>query len=122
MGRFRTNAEETESYFERIVYHLHAERVWPDRDFMPEAESMALRYQIIDEIEGMDEIPKSHFVYQGNPDLEVGDSPLVVAPGKRPMVNGIGGGWKLNLKNARIAKSVSAKTTCCAPTESSPRL
>ena len=48
---------------------------------MPEAEAMALRDRIIDEIEGMDEIPESFFVYKDDLDLEVGDSPLVISPG-----------------------------------------
>ena len=63
MGRHLTNAEEAESCFESIVYQLHAERMWPDREFMPEDESMAIRDRIIDEIQGMDEIPESTFAY-----------------------------------------------------------
>ena len=81
LGRYKTNGEAAETFFEGIVYELHAERVWPDREFMPEDEAMALRDRIIDEIEGMDEIPHPRFTYRNDPDLDVGDSPLVISPG-----------------------------------------
>ncbi len=81
MGRYSTDAEEVEAFYEGIVYLLHAEREWPDREFMPEAKAMALWDRIIDEIQGMDEIPDSNFTYQDDPDLEVGDSPLVISRG-----------------------------------------
>ena len=84
LGRHLTNAEEAESSFESIVYSLHAERRWPDREFMPEDEAMAIRDRIIDEVKGMDEIPEStftYFAYKDDLDLEVGDSPLVISPG-----------------------------------------
>ena len=81
LGRHVTNAEEAECCFESIVYELHAERRWPDLEFMPEAEAMAIRDRIVNEIEGMDEIPESFFVYKDDIDLEVGDSPLVISPG-----------------------------------------
>ena len=42
LGRYKTNGEAAETFFEGIVYELHAERVWPDREFMPEDEAMAL--------------------------------------------------------------------------------
>ena len=59
----KTNGEVAEMFKESIVYTLHAERRWPDREFMPEAEAiMALRDQIIDEIQGMDEMPNPKFL------------------------------------------------------------
>ncbi len=106
MGRYKMNGEVVETYREGIVYNLHAERVWPDREFMPEAEAiMALRDQIIDEIQGMDEIPAPRFTYRNVSDLEVRDSPLVISPGWQAAhtMNGIEGGMNLKPKNARIA-------------------
>ena len=83
-GRHETNGEKAESFFESIVYQLHAERRWPDREFMPEDEAMAIRDRIIDEVQGMEEIPEStfaYFAYKDDLDLKVGDSPLVIRPG-----------------------------------------
>ena len=80
-GRHETNGEKAEVFRESIVYTLHAERRWPDREFMPEDEAMAIRDRIIEEIEGMDEIPEPNFTYKDDLDLEVGDSPLVISPG-----------------------------------------
>ena len=48
---------------------------------MPEDEAIDLRDRIIDEIEGMDEIPHPRFTYRNDPDLKVGDSPLVISLG-----------------------------------------
>ena len=79
-GRHETNGEQAEIFRESIVYTLHAERRWPDREFMPEAKAMALRDRIIDEVEGMDEIPEPNFTYKDDLDLKVGDSPLVISP------------------------------------------
>lgn len=81
LGRHLTNAEEAEVFRESIVYTLHAERRWPDREFMPEDEAMAIRDRIIEEVEGMDEIPEPNFTYKDDLDLKVGDSPLVISPG-----------------------------------------
>ena len=83
MGRYKTNAEVAEMFFESIVYTLHAERRWPDREFMPEDEAVTLRDRIIDEIEGMDKMPDPNFAYNltYEEDLKVGDSPLVISPG-----------------------------------------
>lgn len=63
MGRYCTNAEQSEAHFEGIVYCLHAERDWPDREFMPEAAAIALRDRIVNEIQGMDELPAPDFTY-----------------------------------------------------------
>lgn len=65
------------------MYWLHAERDWSDREFMPEAETIALRDRIVDEIQGMDELPAPGFVYDHSygEELEVGDSPLAIRPG-----------------------------------------
>ena len=81
LGRYLTNGERVDMYRESIVYNLHAERRWPDREFMPEDEAMAIRDRIIDEVKGMDEIPESFFTYKDDLDLEVGDSPLVISQG-----------------------------------------
>lgn len=42
---------------ESIVYLLHAEKEWPDREFMPESEAVDLRDRIVNEIQGMDKVP-----------------------------------------------------------------
>ena len=93
LGRYKTNGEAAETFFEGIVYELHAERVWPDREFMPEDEATALRDRIIDEIEGMDEIPHPRFTYRNDPDLKVGDSPLVISLGWQAAYDEWDRGW-----------------------------
>ncbi|MCS1410240.1 MAG: hypothetical protein M2R45_03431 [Verrucomicrobia subdivision 3 bacterium] len=69
---------------ESIIYFLHAERVWPDKEVMPEAEARALRDRIINEIPGMDTLevndPFCYNIDYGD-ELELGDSPLVIRPG-----------------------------------------
>ncbi len=81
--RFNTNAEMAEVWFESIVYSLHAEREWPDREFMPEAEAIAIRDRIINEIQGMDELPYPEFAvdHDYRDELEVGFSSLVISRG-----------------------------------------
>ena len=83
LGRHVTNVEEAECCFESVVYELHAERRWPDREFMPEAEAIAIRDRIVNEIEGMDKIPRPGFAYNLTYEegLKVGDSSLVISPG-----------------------------------------
>ena len=81
-----TYAESAESFKESIVYALHAERKWPDREFMPEDEAVALRDRIINEVQWTDKLPsgpENHFTIHGKyvDELEVGDSPLVISPG-----------------------------------------
>ena len=39
LGRYITNTELAERYKESIVYTLHAEKRWPDREFMAEDKS-----------------------------------------------------------------------------------
>ncbi len=81
--RYNTNAEMVEKWFESIVYSLHAERVWPDREFMPEDEAVALRDRIVNEIQGMDKLPYPGFAidHDYRDELEDGFSPLVISPG-----------------------------------------
>lgn len=54
-----------------------------DREFMPEADAMALRDRIVNEIQGIDEIPGPRFAvnYRYLEELEAGNSPLVISPG-----------------------------------------
>ena len=101
MGRHLTNAEEAECCFESIVYELHAERRWPDREFMPEAEAMAIRDRIIEEIEGMDEIPESFFTYKDDLDLKVGDSPLVISQGWQAAYDEWDRSWNIRERHER---------------------
>ena len=95
MGRYCTNAEQAEAHFEGIVYCLHAERRWPDREFMPEDEAIALRDRIVDEIQGMEELPAPDFVYDHSyeEELEVGFSPLVISPGWQAAYDKWDRGW-----------------------------
>ena len=81
--RYKTNAEMVEVWFESIVYSLHAEREWPDREFMPEDEAVALRDRIVSEIQGMDKLPYPEFAidHDYRDELEDGFSPLVISPG-----------------------------------------
>ena len=81
--RYNTNAEMAEVWFESIVYSLHAERVWPDKEFMPEDEAVALRDRIVNEIQGMDKLPEPEFAidHDYRDELEEGFSPLVISPG-----------------------------------------
>ena len=83
LERYRTNAEVAEMFKEAIVYTLHAERRWPDREFMPEDEAVALRDRIVQEIQGMEEMPDPGFSDSNdyNVELEEGFSPLVISPG-----------------------------------------
>ena len=50
---------------------------------MPEGKAIALRDRIVDEIQGMEELPAPDFVYDHSyeEELEVGFSPLVISPG-----------------------------------------
>ena len=50
---------------------------------MPEGKAMTLRDRIVNEIQGMDEIPEPRFAvnYRYIDELKVGDSPLVINPG-----------------------------------------
>ena len=95
MGRYCTNAEQAEAHFEGIVYCLHAERDWPDREFMPEAEAIALRDRIVDEIQGMEELPAPDFVYDHSyeEELDVGFSPLVISQGWQKAYDEWDAGW-----------------------------
>ena len=81
--RNHTNGELAEMFQEAIVYCLHAERMWPDREFMPEDEAIAIRDRIVNEIQGMEEMPDPGFseVNDYMDELEVGLSPLVISPG-----------------------------------------
>ena len=83
LERYRTNAEVAEMFKEAIVYCLHAERMWPDREFMPEDEAIALRDRIVNEIQGMDKMPDPGFSSSNGyrEELEEGFSPLVISPG-----------------------------------------
>ena len=69
---------------EAIVYCLHADRVRPDREFMPEDEDIAFRDRIVNEIQGMDKMPRYEFAVVSNKytdGQEVESSPLVISPG-----------------------------------------
>ena len=81
--RNHTNGELAEMFKEAIVYCLHAERMWPDREFMPEDEAIAIRDRIVNEIQGMERMPNPGFseVNDYMDELEVGLSPLVISPG-----------------------------------------
>ena len=110
LGRHVTNAEEAECCFESIVYELHAERRWPDREFMPEDEAMAIRDRIIDEVKGMDEIPESnfaYFAYKDDLDLKVGDSPLVINPGWQAAYDEWDQSWNIRERHERENRVMS---------------
>ena len=82
--RHDTNGELAERHKEAIVYCLHAERMWPDREFMPEDEGIAIRDRIVKEIQGMEEMPDPGFSHVNRYSLnepKVGFSPLVISPG-----------------------------------------
>ena len=65
---------------EAIVYLLHAERMWPDREFRPEDEAIAIRHRIVNEIQGMDEVPRPKFAIALDymDEREAGDTPLMI--------------------------------------------
>ncbi len=74
---------------------------------MPEDETIALRDRIVDEIQGMDEMPNPRFVFDLDyeKELKVGDSPLVINPSWQKVYDeGISDGMHFMPKNARIAK------------------
>ena len=83
LERPSTYGELAERHKEAIVYCLHAERMWPDREFMPEDEAVALRDRIVQEIQGMEEMPDPGFSHVNDYDVELeeGFSPLVISPG-----------------------------------------
>lgn len=56
-NRPHTYGELAETWFQSIVYCLHAERMWTDREFMPEDEAVALRDRIVNEIQEKEEMP-----------------------------------------------------------------
>lgn len=55
-NRPHTYGELAETWFQSIVYCLHAERMRLDREFMSE-EAIAIRDRIVKEIQGMEEMP-----------------------------------------------------------------
>lgn len=67
---------------ESIVYSLRARKRWPDKEFMKESRTIALRDRIVNEIQGMDKVPLPEFAIAGKyrDELEVGVSPLVISP------------------------------------------
>ena len=84
--RHSTYGELVEGSKEVIVSMLQSKKRWPDREFMPDDEAIALRDRIITEIQGMDKLPtetKNHFAINLDyaDELEAGDSPLVIRPG-----------------------------------------
>ena len=106
-GRHETNGERVNMYRESIVYNLHAERRWPDREFMPEDEAMAIRDRIIDEVKGMDEIPDHpRFAYKDDLDLKVGDLPLVISPGWQAAYAEWDRSWNIRERHERENRQV----------------
>ena len=95
LERRRTNAEVAEMFKEAIVYTLHAERRWPDREFMPEDEAIAIRDRIVNEIQGMDKMPDPGFSSSNGykEELEEGFSPLVISPGWQAAYDEWNAGW-----------------------------
>ena len=95
LERRRTNAEVAEMFKEAIVYTLHAERRWPDREFMPEDEAIAIRDRIVNEIQGMEEMPDPGFSSSNGyrEELEVGFSPLMISPGWQSAYDKWNAGW-----------------------------
>ena len=78
-----TYGEYANSFYEGIGYKLHAPRMWPDKEYMPEEEMLALRDRIMAEIDPND-IPKSPgFAYSGAHEeaLEAGDPFLIPKEG-----------------------------------------
>ncbi len=93
--RYNTNAEVAEMWFESIVYSLHALKRWPDKEFMPEDEAVALRDRIVKEIQGMDELPYPGFAidHDYRDELEPGFSPLVINRGWQKAYDEWNAGW-----------------------------
>ena len=85
--RHSTYGELVEGSKEVIVTMLQSKKRWPDREFMPDDEAIALRDRILTEIQGMDKLhasgAKDHFLINMDygDELEAGDSPLVISPG-----------------------------------------
>ena len=106
MGRYCTNAEQAEAHFEGIVYSLHAERRWPDREFMPEDEAIALRDRIVNEIQGMDKLPEPEFAidHDYRDELEEGFSPLVISPGWQKAYDEWNQSWDLREEIERMKR------------------
>ncbi|MCS1413455.1 MAG: hypothetical protein M2R46_01171 [Verrucomicrobia subdivision 3 bacterium] len=78
-----TWGELANSAYESIGYNLHARKMWPDKEYMPEAEMLALRDRIIAEIDPAD-IPKNPgFTLSDDHEraLEPGDSFLIPKEG-----------------------------------------
>lgn len=85
-NRHSTYGELVEDSKEVIVTMLQSKKRWPDREFLPEEEAIALRDRIITEIQGTDKLPtetKNRFAINLDygDELEPGDSPLVLSPG-----------------------------------------
>lgn len=79
----KTYGEYANSFYEGVGYKLHAPRMWPDKEWMPEDEMMALRDRILAEIDPAN-IPKNPgFAYSGAHEraLEAGDSFLIPKEG-----------------------------------------
>ena len=86
-NRHSTYGELVEDSKEVIVSMLQSKKRWPDREFMPDDEAIALRDRILTEIQGTDKLhasgAKDHFLINLDyaDELEPGDSPLVISPG-----------------------------------------
>ena len=74
-----TWGEETESFKNGILYNLAAQRVWPDREALSEAEGHQILEEILSEIQGMETLENPRFTYfqDYENELSLGDSPLV---------------------------------------------
>lgn len=110
MGRYKTNAEVTESFREGIAAHLYdGLGAWPDRELLPETEAMAIRDRIIAEIEGMDKIPNPGFVYDLSyeEELKEGFSPLVIRPGWQKAYDEWSENWEKGLAKDRANRQLS---------------
>ena len=74
-----TMEEETRTLKDGIIYHVHAERSWPDKATLTAEEAEALRDRIVAEIQGMDALSDPRFFRMGDYEdaLQAGESPLV---------------------------------------------
>lgn len=74
-----TWGEKVDTLKESILYNLAAQRVWPDREALSEAEGRQILEEILSEIQGMETLENPRFTYfqDYENELSLGDSPLV---------------------------------------------
>lgn len=98
-GKPTTWGEAPESLADGLVYHLAAERKWPNKETMSQQEAFLIRDRLISEISDVEAMPDPKFAYHSRfeQELEAGDSPLVPSVGWQEAYDQ----WEANVASTR---------------------